>query len=253
MHACVQLGTASAGHEGRSASQHTISSSNMGARSTSHHNVYRDGYQLSEMTERPAAIPDGTRHAAMPHEKAAERPMGLHGGPVIHERPAAIYKGPAVFDGRPAAVHTYGESPVAMQGKVQASVIFRQDETVQTPPVKGRNQVKHKHTSREQAAAMHFNMLKQAGGGKVASPAEGSPTVSSAGKEAWRMGEVWSRKQWERVRRRLEEAGEVAMTLVYKDGSSQLRSAQVMDDSCMCQWLDTCQWELNNNCTEFAQ
>ena len=157
----------------------------------------------------------------MPTEKADERPMIFHGRP---ERPVTLVHA-AAQDGS-GGVHVLGESSIAPQRMIQTHLKFHEVKTVHGP---GRKQAKQRHPSCGQAAAMHCNMLKQAGGGKkAASPAvtsEGTP-VRSSGKE-----EGWSAEEWEVVRRRLEEAGEVAMTLVYKDGSSQLRPAQVNNEA----------------------
>jgi acyl-coenzyme A synthetase/AMP-(fatty) acid ligase len=91
-------------------------------------------------------------------------------------------------------------------------------EVKQLPQTAGRKVMKEKHSASVQAAAMHSNMLMRQARGDKSSPSVSSPT-----------GEEWSKEQWEKVRKRVEEAGEVAMTLVYKDGSSQLRSMQVMN------------------------
>lgn len=171
-------------------------------------------YQLPEMRWTPADTPE-TSHAAMPEEKAEEEPMIFDTKPAIHERPVTL-EHPAT-QVRSGGVYTLGETCLPPQQKVQTHLKFHKAKTVDTP---GRKQAKHSKCG--QAAAMHCNMLKQAG---VEKKTLTSLAVSSSGKEGW------SREEWEVVRRRLEEAGEVAMTLVYKDGSSQLRPAQVIEGS----------------------
>lgn len=80
----------------------------------------------------------------------------------------------------------------------------------------------------DQAALQHCDMLKQKDASKVQSLNVTHSTRDVEGEhEPVGLGLGMERKELEEVRRQLEEAQEVAMTLVYSDGSSQLRRPHV--------------------------
>lgn len=147
-------------------------------------------------------------------------PLGTQGDRTLSvneapERPVHWKPTGRAVSGHSAAAPSVGDS---RERNMQVSVSSYRGETARG------NHVKDKHASSQQAATVHRSMLKQVGGGGKASPAG-----CGLGESPGRVGQVvkGGKEHWAVVRRRLEEAGEVAMTLVFRDGSTQLRSEQV--------------------------